>query len=335
MPPNSIAFRVAVATLEVAIYAKLHAIFLAVNGPDSLPRVLGYLFIAVLAGLRCVQLAWIYFGGEEVVKAPSPTAIAAVDDTTSPHPPLSVADAAGPSTTSALAPTEATLPPADAAAFISALSNRPRVVPRFVPYERLTPAGLKQFAPVTTTLGYSLPQVVAAMAAKYTLGPHRSAADRLQPAVTSIEDVRRETVHLAASGGGGAVHLHSQRIVTGLDDLPSMLRRFAGVDALHSLIDTELHAEAGTMFCVSRNANLQSLGRFQEAAVYEVHPADARYTRYTSRVEVSATTWMGGRVVGLLGDDGAAMIAAHVDLLRARLAEAEGPELPPLPADAR
>jgi hypothetical protein len=73
------------------------------------------------------------------------------------------------------------------------------------------------------------------------------------------------------------------------------------------------------------SANLHAIGRFQEAAVYGRHPDRPRdWTLYVSRVEVAATTWVGNRVLGLLGSDGHAMIASHRALLEARLAELFG-----------
>jgi hypothetical protein len=59
--------------------------------------------------------------------------------------------------------------------------------------------------------------------------------------------------------------------------------------------------------------------------VYARHPHRPRdWTLYVSRVEVAATTWVGGRVVAVLGSDGRAMIASHLTLLEARLAELFG-----------
>ena len=128
------------------------------------------------------------------------------------------------------------------------------------------------------------------------------------------------------------VELRTRRVVVALDEVPSLLRRFVGDDTLHSLIDTEWAPARSALLSVTRNANCHGVGRFQEAAAYTPHPAAPdTHTLYLSGVEVAAATWVGRRVLSMVGSDGEAMIQSHVTLLRARLAEAFGPEAAPPP----
>ena len=337
-------YRGLVFLLEILCYHKIIQLLLAFDSELRL-RSIGHACLACLTVVRCTQLL---VSGAEPQRASCGTTATAVSSLREGEEEgVSVVESVAASSASngaTLVPVSRSAHPPrahpdEARAFAEAIgSEQP---PVFLPYQRLPPEATKVYERVDLVLGWSFDSVREALEGQYTLGPPRGAADLLQPAVVSIEELRRERFPMPSGllegtgedPDGGAsttrtIHLLSQRVVLGLDELPAMLRQLSGASQLTSVIDTVIHdsAEQRVLFAFSRNANLHDIGQFQECAKYAPHPTDARYTLYSSRVTVLASTWLGRRVMAFMGGDGLTLIQAHLDLLRARLREKFGDE---------
>ena len=168
--------------------------------------------------------------------------------------------------------------------------------------------------------------------------PQRSAADAVQADVLNVARVRARSVRVqlpvspspAARQRGGmpslnsaSLHLLQERVCM---RLPAVVTQVTGERSLELHVDSETQGTGGEValrhFAWTRNATLRSVGAFQEWALYRPDPAapHAR-TQYLSVIQVCSATWLGRRVIGLVGGTGQGIISQHVSLMRARLEE--------------
>lgn len=223
------------------------------------------------------------------------------------------------------------LPPSEHAAAFHAAVGGP--LPLHLAYKQLEDPATVTFAPATLVLRRPLSLVATALARKYKLGPRVTPADALHPPVQSIDELgKRESVY-----SGASVLWRAERIRFSLEEVPALVRHFAGVAHLDVLVDTELHfasddgaaAAAGVttpapiaLLSFARNGNATGIATFQEVSSYTRHPERPdEWTLYVSRVEACAASWAGRRLLSLAGSSTAELIATHLEQLQARMDE--------------